>query len=487
MDIDEGTSRAWFPFLMFVIAMVFISIAIISAATAQAELTTNNKDVPGECTQNPEAESYIEITEFTPERYFDDPSEPDIFGVWQGEKMVVRGTTTQEPEDFRVAVGGAPLPYEWTVEADALADEIGIQVTDEPDEDGYWTAKFDVGEHQLEPGGFWMQAYDGERLDRVEAHVLDESAPLDRLGSRGEWLETPEQRKSHLEDEVNELKNQVRELRKEKENLEEEINYLRQEIQELEESSSWVLIGRVSAETGDSEDIRENSTKDNWYSAAFEVGTPYLEVERAMPEHIEDEVATRHMGLLEVNETMVLLGETTREPGDAVIEVKAIEGCQAAELPTASVEDWHEDSGIWRTEIEIPTDIAPGNYTLQVYDGERTDRLEVEIAPKGETPDRTKTRVDEIILSIDELEDRYEDLDNERDDLEEEVETLSGVRDDLEDYRDRLEQEEEEEGLPGFTGVSFLIAISLATVLLARRSRSEPRRSRISAGRSDTD
>jgi major cell surface glycoprotein (TIGR04216 family) len=85
---------------------------------------------------------------------------------------------------------------------------------------------------------------------------------------------------------------------------------------------------------------------------------------------------------IEVGETMVIRGETNRQPEQNRITVAAVGGPAARRLPAVSTDEWGAN-GTWSVEVDT-AGLDPGRYTFEADDGASTDRVRVRIVPPGQ-------------------------------------------------------------------------------------------------------
>jgi major cell surface glycoprotein (TIGR04216 family) len=90
---------------------------------------------------------------------------------------------------------------------------------------------------------------------------------------------------------------------------------------------------------------------------------------------------------VESNGTIEIRGQTNRQPDDNTIVAELLTQDDES-VSLSSVDQWDTD-GTYTVEIEL-SDAEPGNYTLEVDDGENTDRAPIEVVEQvQETPEPT--------------------------------------------------------------------------------------------------
>jgi PGF-CTERM protein len=179
---------------------------------------------------------------------------------------------------------------------------------------------------------------------------------------------------------------------------------------------------------------------------------------------------------------MLVRGTTNRNPDDTDITVEIVEGPDVGEFDLTTLRSW--SGGTWSARFST-SGISTGTYTVEVDDGESTDRTSFTVVNDRETElDEMET----LRQSLEELRTELDVLRQENNDTMERVEELRQERDRL---RERLNQTETPddgngggngdgngdgtdgetddggEGMPGFTAVAALVA--LVAVFLARR------------------
>jgi len=218
------------------------------------------------------------------------------------------------------------------------------------------------------------------------------------------------------------------------------------------------------------------------------------EITEVVPAQLADNVSG--IAPIEVGETMVIRGETNRNPDESTIVVEATEGPSLAELGVGIDDNWNDDrepdGGEWSVEIEVTEQVEPGNYTIQSDDGERVDEQVVEVVAEGTAPEPRVENVESLRQRISELEDEVEFLRGQRDQLNNTITELEQendqLRQDLEEAQSQddsmddepqddsedneSEDDSEEEQTPGFTAVAALISL-VAVALLALRRKEE--------------
>jgi major cell surface glycoprotein (TIGR04216 family) len=178
---------------------------------------------------------------------------------------------------------------------------------------------------------------------------------------------------------------------------------------------------------------------------------------------------------IETGETVLVRGTTNRNPEDTSIDVEVVEGPDADEIGSRTVETW-STSGGWSATLSA-RGVSLGSYTLRVDDGVSAREVSFSV-------------VDNRTAALDEIEnmrERIVTLRTELDSLETENDELRDRVAELEDERDRLRDEanvtntnnttdgaapSDGEGLPGFTLVAALVALVLTLVAHGARRRS---------------
>ena len=188
---------------------------------------------------------------------------------------------------------------------------------------------------------------------------------------------------------------------------------------------------------------------------------------------------------IERGESMLVRGTTNRNPDDTDITVEVVEGPDVGEFDLTTLRSW--SGGTWSTRFTT-SGVSTGTYTVEVDDGESTDRTSFTVVNDRETElDEMET----LRQSLEELRTELDVLRQENNDTMERVEELRRERDRL---RERLNQTETPddgngggngdgngdgtdgdngddggEGMPGFTGIAALVALAAAAVLVARK------------------
>lgn len=186
---------------------------------------------------------------------------------------------------------------------------------------------------------------------------------------------------------------------------------------------------------------------------------------------------------IEQGESLLVRGTTNRNPDDADITVEVTEGPDAAEFDLVTIRSW--SGGTWSATFSTPG-VSTGTYTVEVDDGESTDRRSFTVVDNREAdPDDTQTlrqRLEEIRTELEavradneEMSERVAKLREERDRLRErlnETETEQpgdGAEDETDD--EEADDEGDGEGTPGFTALAALVALAAAAALVAKRRR----------------
>ena len=84
---------------------------------------------------------------------------------------------------------------------------------------------------------------------------------------------------------------------------------------------------------------------------------------------------------IEVGETMIVSGKTNRQPDRTSITVGVVAGPSVGQFPVASTDEWGAN-GTWSVRLDT-AGVEPGTYTIEVDDGDTTDRLQIQIVPEG--------------------------------------------------------------------------------------------------------
>jgi len=134
------------------------------------------------------------------------------------------------------------------------------------------------------------------------------------------------------------------------------------------------LTARILAET-----TNDTASDDLLIRESFEYTSASTRITAVVPQQFADaDGVTR----IEVGETMLVRGETNRQPEQNTITVAAIAGPATGALPVASTEEWGVN-GSWSVTIDT-SGLEPGVYTLEADDGASTDQVDVRVVPAGE-------------------------------------------------------------------------------------------------------
>jgi len=189
---------------------------------------------------------------------------------------------------------------------------------------------------------------------------------------------------------------------------------------------------------------------------------------------------------IERGESILVRGTTNRNPDDTDITVEIIEGPDAGDFDLTRIRSW--SGGTWSATFST-SGISTGTYTVEVDDGESTDRASFAVVNDRETEleeiETLRQQLNEIRTELDVLRqennqtrERVTELREERNRLREQLNQTEspgdgdgngdGTGDGNGDGADGENGGEGGEGMPGFTAVAALVAL-VAGLFLARR------------------
>lgn len=184
---------------------------------------------------------------------------------------------------------------------------------------------------------------------------------------------------------------------------------------------------------------------------------------------------------IEAGETAIVRGTTHLRADDNTIVVEPTNGSDANKIPVNTTENWGLD-GEWNVSLDIPTDVTPGNYTIEADDPDNTDMVQMQIVAEGQRGNISTGNTQQLQNQIQELEAEVRQLTQENQrlnstvsDLRSEVDQKDQTISELEnqsadDGEDDNASDDGEEGAPGFTPVVAIVAlVSAALVALRRR------------------
>ncbi|MDY7082107.1 MAG: PGF-CTERM sorting domain-containing protein [Halobacteria archaeon] len=186
---------------------------------------------------------------------------------------------------------------------------------------------------------------------------------------------------------------------------------------------------------------------------------------------------------IEAGETAIVRGLTNLKPDENTIVVQAIEGPDNNKISVNSTDMWQQD-GVWSVSIDVPSDVTPGNYTIQADSGEASDQVDIQIVADGQRGPIQASNPAELRNQIEELQNQVDQLQQENSNLQNQVNKLQNTTESLRQERNRLKQQLQNQtnnngtgggggqGQPGFTAVVAVLAI-IAVALLALRRREE--------------
>lgn len=143
--------------------------------------------------------------------------------------------------------------------------------------------------------------------------------------------------------------------------------------------SAQALTQRQLTERILSQTTRDTASDDLLVRESFRYAEASTRITSVVPaEFAGQEGVTR----IEVGETMVVKGETNRQPDRTSITVAVVEGPSAGQFDVASTDQWGAN-GTWTVRFDTEG-VEPGTYTVEADDGATTDRVEVQLVPEGE-------------------------------------------------------------------------------------------------------
>ncbi|MFB6283054.1 MAG: PGF-CTERM sorting domain-containing protein [Halobacteria archaeon] len=238
------------------------------------------------------------------------------------------------------------------------------------------------------------------------------------------------------------------------------------------------LRGNVLAES-----VNDQGSDDLMISKTFRLmDDSTTSVDHVAPDQLMDN--TTGIVPIEPGETMGIMGTTNRNPEQATIVVEAINGTDQNLLDIGVVDEWGT-SGEWSTNLSVPENVTPGNYTFQADDGETTDVFSVPVVAErsgtGGQSDQVKKlekQVNQLQEQVDQLQGQNKKLEGQVSDLQNKNQNLTSQNKQLQDELDKAKKDKgtdndtggQGQGQPGFTAVVALVAIlSVGAVALRRR------------------
>ncbi|OYR59764.1 major cell surface glycoprotein, partial [Halorubrum ezzemoulense] len=143
----------------------------------------------------------------------------------------------------------------------------------------------------------------------------------------------------------------------------------------------------TSSSTGDqirssilSNTVDETASDDLIVSTSFRINDPTLSINNVYPESTEAD----GLNPVAVGETVVVEGDTNRQPDNAAITVELLTQDENS-LQTASTDQWGSD-GQFNVTMDT-SDLETGSYIIEADDGESTDRVNIEIVEERQQAD----------------------------------------------------------------------------------------------------
>nr|WP_245188629.1 HVO_2072 family ArtA-dependent S-layer glycoprotein [Halarchaeum rubridurum] len=127
------------------------------------------------------------------------------------------------------------------------------------------------------------------------------------------------------------------------------------------------------------ETVEDTASDDNVVDTTFRLADASTRINTVYTEGNE----ASGLNPIAVGETAMVMGQTNLQPEDNTITVELMNQ-DGDTVALTSTEDWSW-SGSWSVEMPVGDDVAPGNYTLEVDDGENTDTVDVQVVSELET------------------------------------------------------------------------------------------------------
>ncbi|WP_343749330.1 PGF-CTERM sorting domain-containing protein, partial [Halarchaeum salinum] len=135
----------------------------------------------------------------------------------------------------------------------------------------------------------------------------------------------------------------------------------------------------------ESETVEDTASDDNVIETQFRLADASTRINTVYTEGHE----ASGLNPIAVGETAMVSGQTNLQPEDNTITLELLSQ-DGDTVALTSTEDWSWD-GSWSMEMPVGDDVATGNYTLEVDDGENTDTVDVQVVNASALENETTT------------------------------------------------------------------------------------------------